>query len=382
MNINKIKNENGVINLNITLNDSDFENHFITCESCGEIILKETAVYADGAYYCPECVCCCEYCGEYHTADNMHRPEDSEYYYCEHCYNTETYVCADCGRHFRYSESLTNIEGESYCEDCADNHRDLIASYHTFKDYGDIRFYGNEDRSQTPYMGFELEVDSDFAVKRITAVNKLQSIFGDFLHYENDGSLRYGWENISQPASLSYHLHNMKKYREMFTLLLDNDLRSHDTDTCGFHIHIDRDYFENRQDSGAAKLLYIFEKYRSELMLFSRRTKQESESWARSRKSETSNKAWIKKAVKDSKGYQEHSARYYAVNLTNSETVEIRLWKGTLNPETFEATLRFTARLAEICKNTTAAELSKMSFEDLLGSNEVIRSYWERAKER
>lgn len=205
MNINKIKNENGVINLNITLNESDFENHFITCESCGEIILKETAVYADGAYYCPECVCCCEYCGEYHTADNMHRPEDSEYYYCEHCYDTETYVCADCGRHFRYSESLTNIEGESYCEDCADNHRDLIASYHTFKDYGDIRFYGNEDRSQTPYMGFELEVDSDFAVKRITAVNKLQSIFGDFLHYENDGSLRCGWENISQPASLSYH---------------------------------------------------------------------------------------------------------------------------------------------------------------------------------
>ena len=117
-------------------------------------------------------------------------------------------------------------------------------------------------------------------------------------------------------------------------------------------------------------------------MLFSRRTNQEIESWARSRKSETSNKAWIKKAVKDSKGYQEHGARYYAVNLTNSETVEIRLWKGTLNPETFEATLRFTARLAEICKNTTAAELSKMSFEDLLGSNTVIRSYWERAKER
>ena len=129
-------------------------------------------------------------------------------------------------------------------------------------------------------------------------------------------------------------------------------------------------------------MLYIFEKYRPELMLFSRRTKQESESWARSRKSEISNKAWIKKAVKDSKGYQEHGARYYAVNLTNSETVEIRLWKGTLNPETFEATLRFTARLAEICKNTTAAELSKMSFEDLLGSNGVIRSYWERAKER
>ena len=126
-------------------------------------------------------------------------------------------------------------------------------------------------------------------------------------------------------------------------------------------------------------LLYIFEKYRSELMIFSRRTEQESDNWARSRKSETNNKSWIKKAVKDSKGYQDHSLRYYAVNLTNSETVEIRLWKGTLNPETFEATLSFTARIAEICKNITAVELSKMTFDDLLGNNPVIRSYWERA---
>ena len=72
----------------------------------------------------------------------------------------------------------------------------------------------------------------------------------------------------------------------------------------------------------------------------------------------------------------------YENSLTNSETVEIRLWKGTLNPETFEATLRFTAKLAEMCKNTTAVELSKMSFEDLLGNNPVIRSYWERALSR
>ena len=168
----------------------------------------------------------------------------------------------------------------------------------------------------------------------------------------------------------------------MFSILSDNGLSSHDTNTCGFHIHIDREYFESKQDSAIAKLLYIFEKFRPELMIFSRRTEQESDNWARSRKSETNNKSWIKKAVKDSKGYQDHSLRYYAVNLTNSETVEIRLWKGTLNPETFEATLRFTARLAEICKNITAVELSKMSFEDLLGNNPVIRSYWERALSR
>lgn len=382
MNIKEIKNEDSLVNLCITLNYSEFNNYFIRCKDCGKIALKESAVYTEGAYYCNDCVCCCDYCGEYHPIDSMRRPGDSEFLYCEHCYNNETYVCDDCGRHFRYSESLTSVEGESYCEDCADNHRDIIKSYHTFKDYGNIEFFGTEDRIQTPYMGFELEVDSDCSVRRISAVNEIKMIFGDFLHFEEDGSLRYGWENISQPASLSYHIENMKAYKEMFSLLSDNGLCSHDTGTCGFHIHIDREYFENKQDSAIAKLLYIFEKFRPELMIFSRRTEQESDNWARSRKSETNNKSWIKKAVKASKGYQDHSLRYYAVNLTNSETVEIRLWKGTLNPETFEATLRFTARLAEICKNITAVELSKMTFDDLLGNNPVIRSYWERIKER
>jgi hypothetical protein len=77
-----------------------------------------------------------------------------------------------------------------------------------------------------------------------------------------------------------------------------------------------------------------------------------------------------------------YSCRYFAVNLTNSNTIEIRLWRGSINPETFEATLRFTARLAELCKYTSAVELAKMTFEDLLGSDEVILSYWNRISNR
>lgn len=63
------------------------------------------------------------------------------------------------------------------------------------------------------------------------------------------------------------------------------------------------------------------------------------------------------------------------MNLTNSETIEIRLWRGTLNIETFEATLKFTARLAEICKTVSAVELAKYSFEDLLGDDSTVLSY-------
>lgn len=376
--INQVKHENNNINLNIALTDHEFKERFIRCADCGEILFKEDAVDIDGIYFCLNCVVACDVCGVLIPADSSYHVADSEYHYCRHCYGNETYICEDCGSHFRYSDSLMNIEGCLYCDRCAEEHQSAIDSYHTFKDYGNIEFHGVENRSQTPYMGFELEVDTNHNINRSAVINRFKDDFQDFFHYEEDGSLRHGWENISQPASLSYHLEMIEKYKNMFEVLKDDDLRSHDTDTCGFHIHIDRQFFEKQQDTATAKLLYIFEKFRDELMIFSRRTVDESESWARSRKHSNNNKGWIKKAVKDSKGYPEHGDRYYAVNLTNTNTIEIRLWKGTLNIETFEATLKFTAQLAGICKRISAVELSKMTFDDLLGSDKVVLSYWHR----
>ncbi len=378
MTINQIKRENQNIHLEVILCARDFDSFFVYCEDCGEIVLKEKAIEIDGEYFCSSCIDYCDNCGSAVPRRYSHTVEDSDYIYCSRCYEAECYVCADCGRHYRYSDSVTAIDGCYYCEHCVEEHRSPIETYHTFKEYGNIKFYGTENRSQTPYMGFELEVDTDCQIDRTAVINRFKDDFGDFLHYEEDGSLRYGWENISQPASLSYHLEMMDKYKNMFEILKNEDIRSHDTNTCGLHMHIDRKYFGDKEDSSVAKMLYLFEKFHSELLSFSRRTESQADDWARSRKYMSSSKGWIKKAVKDSKGYQDHSMRYFAVNLTNDETIEIRLWRGTLNSETFEATLKFTARIAELCKNTSAVELAKMTFDELLGSDEVILSYWNR----
>lgn len=382
MTINEIKNENGMLHLNIAICDRDFHNHFIRCADCDTIVFKGDAVEISDDYYCSDCIttCCC--CGAIVPKSEVYTVADSGGSYCRHCYENETYTCDDCGTHFGYSDSLMQINGYSYCDDCKDNHRSLIDDYHTMKESGDIEFYGTEDRSQTPYMGFELEVDANDYIDRNAVVSIIKDKFGDFFHYENDGSLNKGWENISQPASLNYHLSIIDKYTWMFNVLKKQGLKSHDTNTCGFHVHLDRKYFGKSEDTAIAKLLYIFKKFRPELMKFSRRTEGEAESWAQKRKCNGNNKSWIKKTVKDSKHYCDHSERYYSVNLTNSDTVEIRLWKGTLNIETFEATLKFTARLAELCKTVSAVELSKMTFEDHLGSDNVILSYWDRAKQR
>ena len=382
MTINEIKRENQNIHLEVILCSRDFDRFFVYCEDCGEIVLKEKAIEIDGVYYCSSCVITCDECGCLFPRRNMRTAEDSEQVYCNRCFEDNCYVCADCGRHYRYSDSVTAIDGCYYCQHCVEEHRSPIGCYHDFKQYGEIEFYGTEDRSHTPYMGFELEVDTDHRIDRTAVINRFKDDFGDFLHYEEDGSLRFGWENISQPASLSYHLGMMDKYKNMFEILKEQDLRSHDANTCGLHIHVDRTYFGDKEDSSVAKMLYLYEKFHSELLSFSRRTESQANDWARSRKHSNTKSGWIKKAIKDSKHYYDHSERYYAVNLTNPDTVEIRIFRGTLNLETFEATLKFSARLAELCKNTSAIELSKMTFEDLLGSDNVILSYWDRAKQR
>lgn len=382
MTINEIKNENGMLHLNIAICDRDFHNHFIRCADCGTIIFKSDAVEVSDDYYCSDCITTCFSCGEIIPKDEVYTVADSGGEYCRHCYENETYTCDDCGTHFRYGDSLMQINGYSYCDDCKDNHRSLIDDYHAMKESGDIVFYGDADRREDLHIGIEIETDCDHCVDRERIASGLKERFGDFMTYENDGSLSWGFECITHPATLNYHLSMMPKYKEAFAYLTDNDMKGHDISTTGMHCHLDRNYFGEKEDSSIAKFLYIFEKFRSQLMVFSRRTENQANDWARSRKKCNANSGWIKKAVKDSKNYYDRSERYYAVNLTNPDTLEIRLWKSSLNIETFEATLKFTNRIAEICKNTSAVELSKMKFEDLLGNDKTILSYWSRVKNR
>ena len=376
---NYVKNEND-LTVTLTLTEEEFENHFCRCSDCGALCFINDAVRIDGEYYCENCWTTCDYCGTIIPVQESYKAEDScTYTYCYNCYTEQTYRCADCGRHYHYDDSLHEVNEHWYCDSCYENHRPIIQSYHTQKDYGDIHFYGDKSRKDDCYIGFELELDSDHRFDREEIAEELQSRFGDFFAYENDGSLSYGFEMISQPASLSYHMSMMPKYRSAFQYLLENDIKSHDIKSCGLHAHLDRRYFGEKEDSSIAKLLFLFERHRPELLKFSRRTEAQCSDWCRSRKQNYSGEAgWIKKAVMESRAYSHYSNRYYSVNLTNDNTIEIRLWRGTLNPQTFEATLKFTARLAELCKNTRAVELAKMAFDDLLGDDPTIRAYWNR----
>ncbi len=375
----------GIIKLAIELTESEFDNYFAYCEDCGDIILKgDAALVRDGNYYCNDCVVSCSNCGELIPKAEVRYAEDSRRPICNYCYNSATYVCGGCGRHFLYEDSLRYDEDSDldYCDSCYSNClSSLIAPYHTMKDSGDINFYGSPDRKNHVHMGIELEVDSaDYVDDISAAAQSVYDTFGDFINLEKDGSLRYGFENITQPADLDYFLSRREDFEKMFSTLTEYGLSSHDNGRCGFHIHIDRTYFEKHEETAKARLLFIFERHWDNLLKFSRRTNAQVNQYAMRYSSNVSD--GIATITKNSKKWRDCYSRFYCINLTNYNTIEIRLWRGTMNIESFIATIKFTARLAEIAKNTTAVNLAKMTFEDLLGDDPIINAYWGTVKDR
>ena len=366
----------------LTMDNETFEEKMFTCPDCGRTHFICDGVRVDGEYYCYSCVTTCDLCGSTIRREDAYSVSDSGYDYCENCYNDQMTTCSGCHERFRYVEDLReDYDGNYFCDECWEKRRTVLNDYHTQKDYGVVKFFGNADRRDEVHIGWELEVDSDHRVDRERIASGVKDILKDYICLEHDSSLNFGFEVISQVGTLDYNLSLMPKFKETFEFLIENEMLSHDAGTCGLHIHLDRKFFGNKEDSSIAKLLYLFEKFRPEIMTFSRRTEDQASSWARSRKQNYGGEAgWIKKAVLDSKGYLSYQNRYYSVNLSNADTIELRIFRGTLNVQTFEATLRFATFLAKLCKNTPAVRLAKMTFEDILlsSSDEVILSYWNR----
>ena len=139
--------------------------------------------------------------------------------------------------------------------------------------------------------------------------------------------------------------------------------RSHNTSTCGLHVHIGRSALGNtyeRQEDVISRILFFFESHWNELFRFSRRSEESAEHWAARHGYEDRPKEILEKAKKSSKG------RYACVNITNISTVEIRLFRGTLKWNTFMASLELVDAICENAIRHSDDELHKQSWADFV----------------
>lgn len=379
-----------------------FETNCFTCEDCGDICWKEEGcqVYdSDDEPFKMICEICkfngsyaeCERCG--HLVQEDDSISDGYTTICRTCERRYDYhACYECGS-ISTEDEMQYYNGDWYCPDCVPDEDSSSSKY--VKNYGYKPYPNFLSEQKVPsernalFMGVELEIDK--GERPCACAEELAEIetYDDEFYMKHDGSLEdVGIEIVSHPATLSYHL-NRFQWKEVFSTAKKFGYKSHDAGTCGLHVHVSRAYLaadengvtsEDREELNTAKIILFVEKHWDEMVRFSRRDSVQLNRWAKCPESTITPEDEIGN-IKD-KLYNLTYDRYQAVNLCNSNTIEFRLFRGTLNLNTFKATLEFVQLLCDYCKEHNLKEVLDSSWDDLISWREYpeLATYLEERK--
>lgn len=219
------------------------------------------------------------------------------------------------------------------------------------------------------FFGVELEVESP-RVYPETLSDEVDALMGNMATCERDGSLNEGFEIITQPATSDAFVGGFK-LEELCSLLDGNGAKSHDTRTCGLHVHVSRaalGHTEQAQDMVCAKILVLMDKFTDQLTKFARR-QWENGRWAPKYSNfNAEGEQSTKKLLEKYKPCKDSGDRYHALNLTNEATIEFRIFRGTLNPLALKATVLLCETLVRYCMEHTTPQVQTCTWIDLIAA--------------
>lgn len=326
------------------------------CTSCGNNFYREQLSPFDGELLCPACLSsqtvycsCCD--RRIWTDDNVGTDAQP---LCQDCFDDHFERCTTCNALIRRGD--TYYRGDTpYCAECYQSVGcgDEIMSYY-FKPTP--IFYGEGKR----FFGVELEIDgagedNDNAAEILHIANVERPL----VYCKHDGSLDDGFEIVTHPMTLDFHLHNMP-WEQIVEEAKKLGYTSHQAGTCGLHVHVNRNAFgetEVQQDAVIARILYFVEKNWEELLKFSRRTQSQLDQWAARYGYKDQPKELLDHAKKSA-----HVGRYTSVNLTNKNTIEFRIFRGTLKHNTLIATLQLLDRICDVALFMSDEQVKAMSW--------------------
>ncbi|MCM1228110.1 MAG: amidoligase family protein [Clostridium sp.] len=326
------------------------------CSRCGDVIKYGNYQTVNNEIICQDCAD--DFCVRCHECDELiYSTEDygdDNISLCQSCYDDEYTRCERCNR-LIHNDNSYEYGDYYYCRECYDEVCDDVINDYNYKP--EPIFHGDSNR----YFGVELEID--MGGKDGTNAEKILEIGNDpaeHIYIKSDGSLEDGMEIVTHPMTLNYHLHKFC-WEDILCECVRLGYRSHQTSTCGLHVHVNRDSLgnsRNEQDEVISRILYFVEHHWNELLKFSRRSEETMNRWAARYGYENDPKAILDKAKKDSKG------RYAAVNLQNYHTVEFRMFRGTLKLNTLTAVLQMVDKICNTAVLMSDEQIRKLSWSD------------------
>jgi hypothetical protein len=267
------------------------------------------------------------------------------------------WVCRNCAANYFVCDNCDDVchrddygsDGE--CSECAQRERDVLEHA---ADAPSTKF-GNGKQ----FFGVELEVEGGQAKAR----EALNSLGRDFAICKEDGSLYDGFEIVTAPATLDVQ---RERWARFFNGA-QRGLRSFKTETCGLHVHCSR---KPLTDLTVAKTVcFVNAAHNRRFMsVIAGRT---SERWAQYKAKKLKDVVTVYRdnVLEDRfapngtyigcrptgetilrHSIEVNESRYEAINLQNRETIEFRIFKGTLKRESLFKAIEFCDALIAFCK--------------------------------
>ena len=328
------------------------------CESCHHLFPASELTLFEGVHLCLDCfnsaTMLCADCGaRIWREDNA---GSGSHPLCQQCYDRSYIHCACCGHLLHEGDAYYESEDsdEPFCYACFSHRRSEGINDYYFKPAP--IFYGTGPR----YMGVELEIDEGGEDNQnAREILEIANSNGEERAYcKHDGSLDDGFEIVTHPMSLNYHLQEFP-WADVVCKAISMGYTSHQAGSCGLHVHVSRLAFgntEEQQDACIARILYFFERNWEELLKFSRRTRRQLDQWA-ARYGYKDQPAEILEHAKSG-----NLGRYACVNLTNTDTIEFRIFRGTLKLNTLIATLQLVNRICDVALYLSDKEVKDLSW--------------------
>lgn len=317
---------------------------FPECHDCGERVssddMNNTGYGHEVCNDCLENYSRCEECGEMWLEDDIHYSE-----------RIDGYVCNDCWDDDIHSDRIN----ERY-----------ICDYH---DSGEPKAWlsliekdGQMVQSIRPsilyhYIGIELEVEGErcrsLSEKLRDDIDPEEYLF----RMEYDGSVD-GFEIITNPMTYGY-FRKMYPVEKILKECKRYGFTSHDNNTCGLHIHMSKNAFGEShaiQKDTIVKCVYLLEKFSGKWHTISRRGGSCFGHYTTLYNVDIDcisfDDVWKKRD------------RYRILSIRD-ETIELRMFKGTLNPDSFRAAIDLYYGLVGICRQYDLKYLKYMSWDEI-----------------
>ena len=363
-----------------------------SCSVCEYETEEDNLVTTDyDGLVCDDCASICSRCDAIGTSNDAYFIVDDDLW-CEACTDRRAYFCDSCEERNSHGTSYVTDRGEHWCEGCltdtywcdsCDEYNadgcdscqddDGMRVIHDYSYRPDAIFHST-DKNERLFFGLEIEVEAGHNLREASHyAHQLEAL--DLAYLKHDGSLNNGFEIVTHPMSHDFFKNEAQDLWLTLEELRTNSqyrVKSWDTKTCGLHIHISRTGF-----SGGAHMHRFLNLVYSNPDFYSTLAGRTSDQWAKFtdiiRKeyvldSNGDRIPWVGgygyeiKTIRQFKhklDRERNSDRYSAVNTLNRETLEMRIFRGSVNGDTIKSQLDLAHASVEYTRNLTVQDVTQ-----------------------